>query len=378
MYLFLALLAVLGHAFLWIGLTNWLHSRGMRRRIISVFTACFFACATLIPIGLAWYYLIHGTLPVAPAAYVIVCWGVLAVTLVRLVYLRFLRRPPAILRSRSSQFATINPAAAAADASEVQHHFLARLPQNEILQLAVSHYELEVARLAPALDGLSIVHLSDLHFTGRIGKAFFREAVRVTNELQPDLICITGDIIDSPKCLDWMADTLGQLVARHGVYYILGNHDCRVDTEQLRRTLASLGLIEVGARWLPVAVRGIEVLVGGNELPWIGPFSLDGEVWAGAPSDPLRILLAHSPDQLSWACAHNADLMLAGHTHGGQICIPPLGAIFSPTASGVKYVSGIFHVPPTILHVTRGISGDIPVRWNCPPEIAALRLRMPS
>ena len=67
--------------------------------------------------------------------------------------------------------------------------------------------------------------------------------------------------------------------------------------------------------------------------------------------------------------------MLAGHTHGGQIRIPPLGAIFSPTTKGVKYISGVFYVPPTILHVTRGLSGDIPVRWNCPPEIAHLRLR---
>ena len=68
--------------------------------------------------------------------------------------------------------------------------------------------------------------------------------------------------------------------------------------------------------------------------------------------------------------------MLAGHTHGGQIRIPPLGAILSPTAKGVKYISGVFYVPPTILHVTRGVSGDIPVRWNCRPEIAHLRLRM--
>ena len=67
--------------------------------------------------------------------------------------------------------------------------------------------------------------------------------------------------------------------------------------------------------------------------------------------------------------------MLAGHTHGGQIRIPPLGAIFSPTWRGVRYVSGIFYAPPTILHVTRGVSGDVPVRWNCPPEIALLRLR---
>ncbi len=94
-----------------------------------------------------------------------------------------------------------------------------------------------------------------------------------------------------------------------------------------------------------------------------------------ADADALRIALAHCPDQLRWARAWGADLMLAGHTHGGQIRIPPLGAIFSPTRHGVKYVSGVFYSPPTILHVSRGVSGDIPIRWNCPPEIACLRLR---
>ena len=88
--------------------------------------------------------------------------------------------------------------------------------------------------MPPALDGLSILHLADLHFTGRVGKAYFREMVRVCNELRPDLVCITGDLIDGPACLDWLADTLGQLVARHGVYYVFGNHDCCVDLDRLR------------------------------------------------------------------------------------------------------------------------------------------------
>ena len=89
---------------------------------------------------------------------------------------------------------------------------------------------------------------------------------------------------------------------------------------------------------------------------------------------PLRIVLSHSPDQLGWARAQDADLMLAGHTHGGQIRIPPLGAIFSPSVWGVKHISGVYYSPPTILHVTRGISGGTPARWLCPPEIARLKL----
>ena len=222
-----------------------------------------------------------------------------------------------------------------------------------------------------------------------MGKAYFHEVVRISNELQPDLVCMTGDIVDRSACLDWIPDTLGRLTARHGVYFILGNHDRRVDAGRLRRMLEQSGLVSLGGRWLPIEIGGAPVLLAGNERPWFdGPVRVRANAppawratWRGSHRDDLRslrIVLAHTPDQFAWARSHDADLMLAGHTHGGQIRIPPLGAIFSPTAEGVKYISGVFYVPPTILHVTRGVSGDIPVRWNCRPEIAHLRLRQPS
>jgi uncharacterized protein len=230
-----------------------------------------------------------------------------------------------------------------------------------------------VPRLPPALDGLSIVHFSDTHFTGRVGKSFFHEAVRVCNELQPDLVCITGDIVDRSSCIDWIPDTLGRLTARHGVYFVLGNHDRRVDVERLRRTLVDSGLVDLGGRWLRLEIGGTPVELGGHEGPWFDALAECGQL-----PDALRIVLAHTPDQFSWAQRNGVDLLLAGHTHGGQIRIPPLGAILSPTLQGVKHISGVYYQPPTILHVSRGLSGDIPIRWLCPPEIAYLRLRVPD
>jgi predicted MPP superfamily phosphohydrolase len=88
--------------------------------------------------------------------------------------------------------------------------------------------------------------------------------------------------------------------------------------------------------------------------------------------------LSHSPDQIHWAREHRFDLMLAGHTHGGQIRIPGLGTVIAPSKYGAKYASGAFYVPPTVLHVSRGVAGLTPVRWNCPPEIAKLVLRIPA
>jgi uncharacterized protein len=378
------LAALLGHAFLWIGLVNRLHAVGVRRWIIKLGTVALFVCAAAIPIAIGGWW----------RPYTIVCWTVAATTLLRLVWLRgYLLRMPPIVRFHGRRSASIDlggtgilPVAEShgQDARATRdsagggnsHHFLARLPYNEILRLDVSDWTLDVPRMAAPLDGLSVVHLSDFHFTGRVGKAFFREVVRISNQLQPDLVAVTGDIVDTPACLDWIADTLGRLTARHGVYFILGNHDRRTgDVGRVRRTLEQSGLVDLGGRQRQIDISGCSVLLAGNERPWIDQEDRHSCLSPSADADALRIALAHCPDQLRWARAWNADLMLAGHTHGGQIRIPPLGAIFSPTRHGVKYVSGVFYSPPTILHVSRGVSGDVPLRWNCPPEIACLRLR---
>lgn len=381
--------AFVGHAFLWIGLVNRLHALGIPRRIIKLATLLCFLCAALIPVGMGWWKMVENAdtdVGVLAGAYVVGCEVVAAVTLLRLVWLQIARRTPSLVRFRGRRRADINLAAAAANPGELAHHWLTRLPLNEILQLETTQWVLDVPRLVPALDGLSVVHLSDFHILGRVGKAFFREVVRTSNELQPDLVCITGDIMERAACLDWIPDTLGQLSARYGVFFILGNHDRKVYAGRLRRTLTESGLVDLGGCSHSIQIQGAPVELIGNERPWFDGWgsSVGRLKRTSRPSQAddalhapysLRIVLAHSPDQLAWARAQDADLMLAGHTHGGQIRIPPLGAIFSPTASGVRYISGIFHVRPTILHVSRGLSGDVPVRWNCPPEIAHLRLR---
>jgi predicted MPP superfamily phosphohydrolase len=405
MYLLLLLLALLGHAFFWIGLVNRFHAFGIRRWIINLGTAASFLLAAVIPIGLAgWLYAkgperltfapwrgtIHGIDPNGLVAiYAIACWMVAAATVLRLVWLRCLARTPPMVRFHGKRQAKIDPRSAEFGDAETSHHLLTRLPLNEILRLDVTDWTLDVPRLAPALDGFSIVHLSDFHLTGRVDKAYFREVVRTSNELQPDLVALTGDLIESADRFDWIPDTLGRLTARHGVYFVLGNHDLLTrDVPRLRHMLEQSGLVDLGGRQRQIHVNGQPVLLMGNELPWIkhDPAGVPLLRRRSAPSAPpsgtacdqavaqLRIVLAHTPDQLGWARARDADLMLAGHTHGGQICIPPLGAIFSPSLWGVKHISGIYYSPPTILHVTPGVSGDTPLRWNCPPEIARLRL----
>lgn len=254
--------------------------------------------------------------------------------------------------------------------------WIARLPGNEIFQLEFNEIELAMDRLPPALDGLRMVHLSDLHIAGRIGKPFFDAVVARINGLQPDLVAITGDLIDDERYLSWLPATLGQLETRHGVFYVLGNHDTRVDLRRLRLTLSEAGLTDVGGTSRVVAVRDAHILLAGNELPWIVPAAAMRPVEADDEVQ-LRVLLAHSPDQFAWARHYEFDLMLAGHTHGGQIRLPLWGAVANPSRHGMEYASGVFYMPPTILHVSRGVSALLPIRWNCRPEVTLLVLRSP-
>ena len=118
---------------------------------------------------------------------------------------------------------------------------------------------------------------------------------------------------------------------------------------------------------------GTEVLIAGNEFPWF-PRPADADL-AGLGQVSYAILLSHSPDQLPWARAHGFHLMLAGHTHGGQIRFPIVGPVVCPSRFGVRYASGMFDEPPTLMHVSRGLSGVHPLRFNCPPEVTLLELR---
>ena len=221
-----------------------------------------------------------------------------------------------------------------------------------------------------------------------MGKAYFREVVRTSNELRPDLVCITGDIVDRPACFDWIRRHAGQLTARHGVYFILGNHDRsrrrrpaspHAEAERADRSGRPVAARSrsAGRPWCWPATSGRGLTRGGRPDATCPPALSPGRRRCGS-SWHTRPISSPGPGRSS------ADLLLAGHTHGGQIRIPPLGAIFSPSVQGVKYISGVFYAPPTILHVTRGVSGDFPcagtARRRSPtsafvPEMAGLAAR---
>lgn len=253
----------------------------------------------------------------------------------------------------------------------------AAIPGNRVFDLMIQEKTLVVPNLPPSLAGLTIAHLSDLHFTGRTHIGYYREVVRLANEFRADYAVIAGDIIDKPECFPWLTDVLGQLQAQRGKFFVLGNHDLRVhDETRVRRSLESVGFQDLGGRAVFTDVDGTPILWAGNELPWFSPAAdLTQVAHDSRSARAFRIAVSHSPDQFPWARANRFHLMLAGHTHGGQIRLPWFGAVFSPSRFGVLYASGTFFLPPTLLHVSRGLSGTRPIRIGCPPELTKLILQ---
>ncbi len=246
-----------------------------------------------------------------------------------------------------------------------------RIPFNQIFDLAVESIDLPVPGLPPALDGYRIAHLSDLHLTGHVHPDFSRYAVERSTLWQPDMMVLTGDIIDYQPCIDWLPEIFAQASARDGCFFVLGNHDTRiVDASQTREAMDQAGWTDLGSRTVKQNLSTVPTLLIGNEYPWFGRPQVipDG-------CESFRLLLSHTPDQIGWARQNNVTLMLAGHTHGGQGRLPLLGPILSPSFHGSRYASGDFYKPPTTMHVSRGLSGTHLLRINCRPELSLLTLR---
>lgn len=251
-----------------------------------------------------------------------------------------------------------------------KHHRLAHLPGNQIFQVEFNEKHLHLPQLPPRWDGLTILHLSDLHFRGIPDRAFYQLVLERCRDWQPDLVTVTGDIVDSHKHYRWVVPLLGRLRWNIAAFAILGNHDQWYDPPLIRRRLRRLGMHVLDNRWQQIDVHGQPLVVIGHEGPWFQP----GPNLTHCPSDGFRLCLSHTPDNIAWARQQHIDLMLSGHNHGGQIRFPLLGSVYVPSRYSRRYDCGTFEEKPTLLHVSRGLGGQHPVRYNCRPEVTLLVL----
>ena len=222
-----------------------------------------------------------------------------------------------------------------------------------------------------ALDGLTIAHLSDTHFRGPITVDYFRCAFDHVADMQADLVVFSGDLLDEPDLTEWLPATFGRLSAPLGCWFILGNHDWLVDDARIREAMTSMGWHDLSGRTQAFEHAGCRIEIAGDETPWMGVPPQFGS----HDAVDLRLLLSHTPDNVGRAATQEVDVMLSGHNHGGQVCLPVIGPVYSPSRYGIRYAAGSFRQGATVLHVSRGISSERPLRWNCPPEITRIVLR---
>lgn len=244
-------------------------------------------------------------------------------------------------------------------------------PWNDIYSLEVNVKRIQTTgQLAASRRPLRVVHLSDLHFIDRPGADFYRFVVSKALELNADAIVFTGDLIDEPELLETAIEILQPLTRIAPCFFILGNHDWRYDYEYFRTMLAASGWKCVTGTHERIELADRHVLLAGSELPWIGnaPPSVEH---AGVD---LRILLSHSPDQYRFGQKCGYDIMLSGHTHGGQVVLPIIGPVYAPSLYGVSFAAGLFQLDKMTMHVSRGIGAKDPLRLNCRPELTCLEI----
>ena len=242
-------------------------------------------------------------------------------------------------------------------------------------QLVVEQVKIPIHQLHPALEGFKIVQLSDFHLDPFFQIEMLRTAVSMVNALQPDLVVLTGDYVTRiGDAIFELAPLLAGLNARYGVYASLGNHDVRSRTKVIKSGLRQARLPLLVNAGLPITVgQGQLYLAGLDDGLWGRP-SLKEALINCPPATPV-ILLAHEPDLVDQVATDvRVALQLSGHTHGGQIRLPGLGALTLPSL-GSKYVQGLYRVRSTWLYTNRGIGSiRIPVRMNCQPEITEITL----
>jgi len=250
----------------------------------------------------------------------------------------------------------------------------ARSALTEPFRLTIEHHQIRLRRLPPSFDGFRIVQLSDIHHSPFTSRAQIERAVETANSLQPDIVALTGDYISKERqyaapC----AELLAKLRARHGVFAVLGNHDHWTDAALITDLFRAEGMTVLVNQGMRFEMKGAALWLAGVDDTMVGLEDLPLAL-AGSRENEFKLLLAHNPIILRRAARAGVDLVLSGHTHGGQVSLRS-----ERTASGRprrRLLKGLARQGETQIYVTRGLGTVVlPVRFGCPPEVSLLELR---
>jgi predicted MPP superfamily phosphohydrolase len=250
----------------------------------------------------------------------------------------------------------------------------ARSALSEPFRLTIEHHQIRLQRLPPAFDGFRIVQLSDIHHSPFTSRTQIERAVDTANSLQPDIVALTGDYISKERqyaapC----AELLGKLRARYGVFAVLGNHDHWTDAALITDLFRAEGMTVLVNQGMRFELKDAALWLAGVDDTMVGLEDLPLAL-AGSRADEFKLLLAHNPIILRRAARAGVDLVLSGHTHGGQVSLRS-----ERNASGRprrRLLKGLARQGDTQIYVTRGLGTVVlPVRFGCPPEVSLLELR---
>ncbi len=246
----------------------------------------------------------------------------------------------------------------------------------------IDHTELPLHGLSDSLKALRIAQISDLHIGRQLRAPQLRDYIERINKLNADIIVITGDIFDfNPKFIEEGCRELAKLRAKHGVFAVLGNHDIYTGAEAVCEGLQRWTSIEVlRDRWIHVEVDGSLLCMAGlddpgrdwtdrdAESPVLERFALE------IPREMPTVLLIHRPSFFAHAARLGFPIVLSGHTHGGQVALPPPAHHHNASRLIARWTRGLFEIDQSVLYVNRGLGvAGLPVRLNCPREISLHR-----
>ncbi|PWT93893.1 MAG: metallophosphoesterase [Blastocatellia bacterium] len=250
----------------------------------------------------------------------------------------------------------------------------ARAALTEPYMLTVEHQRISLRRLPKALEGFRVVQLSDIHHGPFSSTEQIERAVDTANRLKPDIIALTGDYISRERqyaapC----AEMLGRLEARFGVFAVLGNHDHWTDAALITDLFRAEGINVLVNEGMRFEYGGSAFWLAGVDDTMVGLEDLSLAL-AGARNDEMKLLLAHNPVILRRAARAGVDLVLSGHTHGGQVAIRSERS--ETGRQRRRMLKGLGRQGNTQIYVNRGLGTVVlPIRYGCPPEVSLLELR---
>lgn len=257
-------------------------------------------------------------------------------------------------------------------------------------RIVVTTIEVESERLPESFDGYRIAHVSDLH-NDEFGEDN-EKLLALIKEAEPDMIAITGDLLDSRRTsVEKALNFVQQAVKIAPCYYVTGNHESRIDDEygQLEKAMIEAGVMVLRNEKLTLEKDGAVITVVGMDDPrfvlssdrLVKMESVIGKVLTtllqDVPEEQFTLLLSHRPELFELYCEHDLDLVLSGHVHGGQIRIPGIGGVIGPGQGLLPdYDAGLYGADGTNMVLSRGLGQSIvPFRINNPPELVLVTLK---